>query len=68
MQIAIFKYERSGNAIEKTIAQAALSVQAADTIYVPEGGPIPNVVLTGLKRNGVDLTANSCLVPVTGNR
>ncbi len=61
MQIAVFKYERSGDAVEKAIAQAALSVQAADTIYIPEGGPIPNVVLSGLRRNGVDLTGKQVL-------
>lgn len=61
MRIIITKYDRTPAGIEKIISESAVNIQAADTIYVPEGGPIPNLILSGLKRNGVNVSEKTIL-------
>ncbi len=57
MSAQIFEYERTPKGIEAILVQAAAQTQNADSIYVPEGGPLPGLIIGGLKRNGVDLAS-----------
>jgi len=53
--VQVFRYERSGPAIEEAARNAAASIAEADTIYIPEGSQIPNFLISSLKRNGAQL-------------
>ena len=57
----IIKYDRTPAGVEKIVSESAAVLQTTDTIYVPEGGPIPNLILSGLKRNGVKITEKTVL-------
>jgi ABC-type branched-subunit amino acid transport system substrate-binding protein len=57
----IIKYQRSPQGIEKAVAEAVQTVASADSIYIPEGGPIPGLIMAGLKRNGANLTGKQIL-------
>ena len=53
IRINIVKYSRTKESIKEAVTKAVPLIQASDTIYIPEGGAIPNAVLNGLRRNGV---------------
>lgn len=59
MQIS--KYDRSGESIDAVARAAAVNMESADAIYIPEGGQIPGAILGSLKRSGVDLTGKQVL-------
>lgn len=59
--INISRYERSGPGIETAVREAAVSIQSADSIYLPEGGQVPEVILGGLTRAGVSLEGKQLL-------
>jgi ABC-type branched-subunit amino acid transport system substrate-binding protein len=59
--LQVTRYERSGPGIEAAVAEAAVNASAADTIYIPEGGQIPEVLLAGLQRSGVNLAGKQIL-------
>lgn len=61
MAVNVIKYERSPAGIEGALQPGVAAAQTSDTIYVPEGGPIPALILSGLKRNGLDLTGKQVL-------
>ncbi len=50
----IKEYDRTPEGIEMLLQEAAVEAQSSDTIYVPEGGPIPSLVIGGLRRLGVE--------------
>ena len=56
ISVKLFQYERTPQGIEAVIGDAVTDLQTADSIYVPEGGPLPGLIIGGLKRNGVDLS------------
>lgn len=57
----VIKYDRTPAGIEKATLEGADIVQTSDTIYVPEGGPIPALILAGLKRNGANISEKTIL-------
>ena len=57
----ILKYDRTPAGVEKIVSEGAGIVQTSDSIYVPEGGPIPNLILAGLKRNGANISEKTIL-------
>jgi len=57
----ITKFEFSGPGIEVAAREAAVWVQSADAIYIPEGGQIPGVILASLERSGVSTTGKKIL-------
>ena len=57
----VIKYDRTPQGIEQAINDSIGSVQTNDTIYIPEGGPIPGIILSGLGRNGVDVKSKQVL-------
>ncbi|MEL7428460.1 MAG: penicillin-binding protein activator [Pseudomonadota bacterium] len=57
----IIRYDRSPTGVETVASEGVALVQGSDSIYIPEGGPIPNLILSGLKRNGADLTGKQVL-------
>jgi len=57
----IIKYARTPEGIEQSVTESATLVDASDTIYIPEGGPVPKIILTGLQRNGVNLEGKQIL-------
>lgn len=59
--VNVVKYERSPTGIETAIASGVATAQTSDSLYIPEGGPIPGLILSGLKRNGLDLTGKQVL-------
>lgn len=52
----VIKYDRTPAGVEKATLEGAGIVQTSDTVYVPEGGPIPALLLAGLKRNGAKIS------------
>ncbi len=61
MLVNVIKYERSPTGIESALASGVATAQGSDTIYIPEGGPIPALILSGLQRNGLDFTGKQVL-------
>ncbi|MGI9352778.1 MAG: penicillin-binding protein activator [Rhizobiaceae bacterium] len=61
IDVVIHEYDRTPEGIELILAEGTVSAQTANAIYVPEGGPIPGLVIGGLRRNGVDLTGKQIL-------
>ena len=57
----VVKYKRTPEGMEAAVVSGVEMVKVSDTIYVPEGGPIPKIVLTGLQRNGVALANKQVL-------
>ena len=57
----IVQYERTPQGIQAAAQQAVQTVNASDTIYVPEGGPVPPVILGALKNAGVNLSGKTIL-------
>ena len=57
----VIKYDRTPQGIEQAINDSVGSLQTNDTIYIPEGGPIPGIILSGLGRNGVDVKSKQVL-------
>ena len=61
LRLNIMKYERTPAGVEQIVAEGAGIVQTSDSIYIPEGGPIPNLILAGLKRNGASISDKTIL-------
>jgi len=57
----IIKYDRTAAGIGNATVQGAAIAQTSDTIYVPEGGSIPNLILSGLKKNGARIGEKTIL-------
>ena len=53
--VSIVRYPRNADAIVEAARSAALSLQDANAIYIPEGGRVPALVLNSLKKAGVSL-------------
>ncbi|MEM7215465.1 MAG: penicillin-binding protein activator [Pseudomonadota bacterium] len=61
INVKIHEYDRTPEGIEAVLIEGAVSVQTSDSIYIPEGGPIPGLLIGGLRRNGVDLPGKQLL-------
>lgn len=61
VNVQISRYDRSGPAIEQTVRDAAVTLASADAIYIPEGGQIPEVMLSSIRRVGVPLEGKQVL-------
>ena len=57
----VVKYDRTPAGVAKATSEGSGIVQTSDTVYVPEGGPIPNLILSGLQRNGAKLADKTIL-------
>lgn len=55
IRINITKFELSGPGIETAARAGAVHAQNADAIYIPDGGQIPGVFVSSLKRAGISL-------------
>jgi ABC-type branched-subunit amino acid transport system substrate-binding protein len=53
--VSVVRYPRDSNAIVEAARSAALSLQDANAIYIPEGGRVPALILSSLKKAGVSL-------------
>ncbi|MCB1451653.1 MAG: penicillin-binding protein activator [Nitratireductor sp.] len=51
--VQVIKYDRSGPSIEAAVKQSATLVETVDSIYIPEGGEIPNVIIQTARRFGI---------------
>ena len=56
VNVTLLEYERTPQGIEAILAEALTALETADSIYIPEGGPLPGLITGGLKRNGADLS------------
>ncbi|MEM9279100.1 MAG: penicillin-binding protein activator [Pseudomonadota bacterium] len=61
INVTIKEYDRTPEGIEAILAEGVIDAQTSDSIYVPEGGPIPGLIVGGLRRNGADLTGKQIL-------
>ena len=52
--LQVIKYERSNESIEQAVAKAAAQLDSVDTIYIPEGGQIPNAIMQNFRRAGAN--------------
>lgn len=55
IRMSVTKYELNGASIETAARSAVVALNSADTIYIPDGGQIPGVMLSSLKRAGASL-------------
>ncbi|MFZ1815508.1 MAG: penicillin-binding protein activator [Rhizobiaceae bacterium] len=51
--VQIIKYDRSGPSIEQAVTSAATFLPTVDSIYIPEGGEIPNVIMQTARKQGL---------------
>ncbi|MEM9330922.1 MAG: penicillin-binding protein activator [Pseudomonadota bacterium] len=61
VDVKIREYDRTPEGLETIVTESAVDAQTSDSIYVPEGGPIPALIIGGLRRNGADLTGKQIL-------
>lgn len=61
ININITNFDLSGPGIEIAARNGAVHAQSADAIYIPDGGQIPSVFLSSLKRSGIKLTNTQIL-------
>ncbi|MEZ5871448.1 MAG: penicillin-binding protein activator [Nitratireductor sp.] len=54
--VQVIKYDRSGPSIEAAVKQAEPVLASVDSIYIPEGGEIPNVIIQTARRFGIKTT------------
>ena len=59
--VSITRYEHNGPGIETAVRSAVNAIANADSIYIPEGGQIPEVILAGLKRAGANIEGKQVL-------
>lgn len=52
--LQVLKYERTTESITQAVTSSQPLVEAADTIYIPEGGEIPNVILQTMRRSAIN--------------
>lgn len=55
INVRIIKYDRSSDAIEQAVASAKDILAGFDSIYIPEGNQIPNVILQTMRRLGINI-------------
>lgn len=48
--VQVVKYERSTESIEQAVQTVAGQLDSFDTIYIPEGGQIPNIIMQDFRR------------------
>lgn len=53
ISINIFKYGRDEESISNAVKQGLTAVQTSDSIYIPAGGGVPNLIMSTLSKNGV---------------
>lgn len=61
IRINITKFDLSGPGIEVAARAGAVHSQSADAIYLPDGGQIPGVFLSSLKRAGISTAKTQIL-------
>jgi ABC-type branched-subunit amino acid transport system substrate-binding protein len=59
--VFVIKYDRTGPSIEEAIRQAGASLQAVDSIYIAEGNEIPNVIMQGFQRQGINAVSKQLI-------
>lgn len=57
VRVKLFEYDRTPEGIGEVLASAANEVAAFDSVYIPEGGPLPGLIISGLRQNGVDMAS-----------
>jgi len=57
----VVQYERTPDGIQSAVAAAVQTASTSDTLYVPEGGPVPPVILGALRSSGVDIASKTIL-------
>ncbi|MEM7464864.1 MAG: penicillin-binding protein activator [Pseudomonadota bacterium] len=55
VNVRIIKYNRSSDDIEQAVASAKDILAGYDSIYIPEGNQIPNVILQTMRRQGINV-------------
>lgn len=59
--VSIMRYDRTPEGIGTVIAAALSGAQQADSVYIPEGGPVPGLITSGLKDAGIDMSSKQVL-------
>jgi ABC-type branched-subunit amino acid transport system substrate-binding protein len=59
--VQVIRYERSIPSIEEAVKGSAVLMPTADTIYIPEGGEIPNAVVQIIRRNSIDIVGKQII-------
>jgi branched-chain amino acid transport system substrate-binding protein len=59
--LRVLKYERSMESIEETVVNATPILDGFDTIYIPEGNDIPNVILQTMRKQGVNVVGKQII-------
>jgi len=55
------KYSVSQEGVNQVVTSSSAEVQVSDAIYIPDGGAIPNAVLSGLTNSGVGVAGKLIL-------
>lgn len=59
--VEVIRYERSAASIEEAVKGSAALMAATDTIYIPEGGDVPNAIALMFRRNAIDIVGKQIL-------
>jgi ABC-type branched-subunit amino acid transport system substrate-binding protein len=59
--VQVIRYERSVTSIGDAVKASAGLLPAADTIYIPEGGEIPNAIVQTIRRNSIDIVGKQLI-------
>ena len=59
--VQVIRYERSAASIEEAVKGSAAMMATVDTIYIPEGGEIPNAIALMFRRNTIDIVGKQIL-------
>ncbi|HSO47905.1 MAG TPA: penicillin-binding protein activator [Rhizobiaceae bacterium] len=59
--VQVIRYDRSAASIEEAVKSSAAMMATADTIYIPEGGEIPNAIALMFRRNTIDIVGKQIL-------
>ena len=61
VNVQVAKFDRSPESLEAAVRDAAIGVETADAIYIPDGGQFPSVILAGLRRLGANISGKQVL-------
>ncbi|MEO0327722.1 MAG: penicillin-binding protein activator [Pseudomonadota bacterium] len=59
--INVVRYDRTPESIETIVSSSTEVVQSSEMVYVPEGGPLPGLILGTLERKGVNFAGKQIL-------
>ena len=61
MVVSVVKYDRNAESIRSAIGASSSQLEGADSIYIPDGGPVPGIMLSTMKELGLSIKGKQVL-------